>query len=561
MNIFAPQNEQTRVECEEILSASHNFMSGQSSKPMYAMKQDGLLGGYKLTRGNVKVPKHIFNNCIIFDDWSLEYINNKINHIKLVHKWLKLHDKEVELLKNKYTNLSINELNKMAEDNLLYTGHSLFSMLLPNDFEYFKDNTKELKNVGINDSFEVVRGVLISGTINNDVIGSSSGSLIHHLYKDYGHKLATNFISYYEMLINNWLTYSGVSLGVKDCITKEETTVKNIVSESMLLVYTTLQTQRDPELLENEIHMELNNSITLGNNKVKQAFDIDNNFVSMVYSGARGKTYNITQIGGLVGQQNLLGKRIPKTFGGRTLPHFIKYSHLQNAPDYLFNDVDKTSNKDDKFSNIDKMLKLTESRGFIPRSFFRGISPVNFFFQAAASREGLIDSSSKVPDTGYIQRRITKMVEDLKWSYSNTIVNSKNTILDFSYGTDNFDSSQMIKIKTKEKDYFSFIDIKHTVNILNKNVEWTDYLSSIKQIPNDEELSKEINIEIDSLKSILPLEKLPTIVEEKEEIVKEQPLIKSKPKSSILSKPRKEVKPIKKEKKVRTEELEEVEIL
>lgn len=552
MNIFAPQNEQTRVECEEILSASHNFMSGQSSKPMYAMKQDGLLGGYKLTRGNVKIPKHVFNNCIIFDDWSLEYINNKINHIKLVHKWLKLHDKEVELLKNKYPNLSTSELNKMAEDNLLYTGHSLFSMLLPNDFEYFKDNTRDLKNVGVTDSFEVVRGVLISGTINNDVIGSSSGSLIHHLYKDYGHKLATDFISYYEMLINNWLTYSGVSLGVKDCITKEENTVKNIVSESMLLVYTTLQTQRDPELLENEIHMELNNSITLGNNKVKQAFDIDNNFVSMVYSGARGKTYNITQIGGLVGQQNLLGKRIPKTFGGRTLPHFVKYSHLQNAPDYLFNEVDKGLALYKSSDNIDKMLKLTESRGFIPRSFFRGISPVNFFFQAAASREGLIDSSSKVPDTGYIQRRITKMVEDLKWSYSNTIVNSKNTILDFSYGTDNFDSSKMIKIKTSQKDYFSFIDIKHTVNILNKNVEWNDYLSSVKQIPDDEELSKEIDIEIES-------KKLPTIVEEKEDIVKEQPFIKSK--SSILSKPRKEVKPIKKEKKVKIEELEEVEIL
>ena len=125
----------------------------------------------------------------------------------------------------------------------------------------------------------------------------------------------------------------------------------------------------------------------------------------------------------------------------------------------------------------------------------------------------------------------------------------------------------MIKIKTKEKDYFSFIDIKHTVNILNKNVEWNDYLLSVKQIPHDDELSKEIkeelssNIEIDSNKSILPLEKLKTIIEEKEDIVSQQPLFKLKTKSSIFTKPRKEIKPIKKEKKVKTEDLEEVEIL
>ena len=68
MNVFPPQNEQTRVECEEILSTTANFLSGQNAKPMLSIKQDGMTGGFKMTYGRVKIPKHIFYDCIIFDD-------------------------------------------------------------------------------------------------------------------------------------------------------------------------------------------------------------------------------------------------------------------------------------------------------------------------------------------------------------------------------------------------------------------------------------------------------------------------------------------------------------
>jgi DNA-directed RNA polymerase II subunit RPB1 len=506
MNIFVPQNEQTRIECEEIVSTEANFLSGQSSTPMLSIKQDGMTGGLILTLGRVKIPKHIFNDCISFEGWDINFIISKMNHIKLVHKKIGLFDKELEICKKNYPNLPLKEVEKMAEENLLYTGHSLFSMLLPNDFEYFcnnftGDDENSVSILGVNEPVYITRGVLISGTLSKKAMGSASGSLMHHICKDYGNKRAIDFVSYFQMLINNWLPHYGFTIGVKDCITKEESIVKKIIDEAMLSIYTIMESQKDPDLLELEIINALNNALKEGNSKVRDSFEKDNSFVKMIYSGAKGKAFQITQIGGLVGQQNVTDKRIQKNFGGRTLPHFVKYSNLQNAPDII-------PPTDDFKNNLNVMLKLTESRGFIRRSYYRGISPVDLFFQSASAREGLIDSNAKTPDTGYIQRKLTKVIEDLKWSYNNTIVNSKNTILDFSYGYDNLDPAKMISVKpTPTSENFSFIDIKHTAECLNKNFEWNNYLESLKHVSETkpEVLSKDITQEV--YKEIKQIEK------------------------------------------------------
>lgn len=44
----------------------------------------------------------------------------------------------------------------------------------------------------------------------------------------------------------------------------------------------------------------------------------------MVWAGSKGKPTNITQVIGVVGQQNIEGARIRFGFNRRTLPHFQK---------------------------------------------------------------------------------------------------------------------------------------------------------------------------------------------------------------------------------------------
>ena len=114
-----------------------------------------------------------------------------------------------------------------------------------------------------------------------------------------------------------------------------------------------------------------------------------------------------------LGQVSVDGKRIPYGFDNRTLPHYNKFDDSPVA------------------------------RGFVENSFIKGLSPQELFFHAMGGRIGLIDTAVKTSQTGYIQRRLIKGMEDLKVCYDLTVRNNKNKIVQFIYGDDNFDTTKI----------------------------------------------------------------------------------------------------------------------
>ena len=128
----------------------------------------------------------------------------------------------------------------------------------------------------------------------------------------------------------------------------------------------------------------------------------------MVKSGSKGSNINISQMISCLGQQNVDGKRIPYGFTDRTLPHYLKYD---DSP---------------------------EGRGFVENSFIRGLTPQEFFFHAMGGREGLIDTAVKTSETGYIQRKLIKAMEDLKVSHDLSVKNASGKIIQFMYGDDGY---------------------------------------------------------------------------------------------------------------------------
>lgn len=62
--------------------------------------------------------------------------------------------------------------------------------------------------------------------------------------------------------------------------------------------------------------------------------------------------------------------------------------------------------------------------------------PAEFFFHAQAGREGLIDTAVKTSDTGYIQRRLMKTMEDQHTEHDGTVRNVTGSIVQFRYGDD-----------------------------------------------------------------------------------------------------------------------------
>lgn len=69
-------------------------------------------------------------------------------------------------------------------------------------------------------------------------------------------------------------------------------------------------------------------------------------------------------------------------------------------------------------------------RGFITHSFFDGLNPIEFFFHAISGREGLVDTAVKTAETGYLQRRLVKALEDYRLCFDGS-VRSSDSIIQF----------------------------------------------------------------------------------------------------------------------------------
>lgn len=123
----------------------------------------------------------------------------------------------------------------------------------------------------------------------------------------------------------------------------------------------------------------------------------------------QGSVINVCQMVACVGQQIIAGKRVPDGFQDRSLPHFPKKS------------------------------KEPPSKGFVRNSFYTGLLPTEFLFHAISGREGLVDTAVKTAETGYMQRRLMKALEDLTTQYDLSVRNSEGGVVQFRYGDDGLD--------------------------------------------------------------------------------------------------------------------------
>jgi DNA-directed RNA polymerase II subunit RPB1 len=326
-------------------------------------------------------------------------------------------------------------------------------MLFPNDFEYTFEPFK----------VKITNGVLVSGILNKQTLSDSLASIVHKLDKEYGAKEAVNFVSNFQFIINHFLLERGFSIGLQDCVIENTKLNSNNKIKSEMIKYfieaqSIINTETDEQMKEQKINNCLNNATSVGQKISKESLDFDNSLNCMVLSGSKGSYVNIAQIIGIIGQQNVDGKRIPKNFGNRTLPHYFS-----NEEQYF-----KISENSSSDTEIKLLEQLFESRGFVTTSYIKGLNPKQLFFHAAGGREGVIDTAIKTAKSGYIQRKLVKKMEDLKISYNGYVVNSKNNIIQFNYG-DNFDPSTSVKINTGK---MSFINLQNISKKLNEKYEF-----------------------------------------------------------------------------------------
>ena len=226
---------------------------------------------------------------------------------------------------------------------------------------------------------------------------------------------------------------------------ENENDIQFMIKKSLMKGKSIEESIKNEKLKEIYTLFSLGGARDVGLSIAKNSLQQDNNFITSVNSGAKGDFFNIAQITGLLGQQNVNGGRILYSLSNfqRSLPHYP----INNE-------------------NLDDDLKY-ESKGFIRNCFAKGLSPKEFFLHSITGREGITDTAMKTATSGYIQRRMIKITEDVKVHNDGTVRNLNNNIIQFSYGNNFFNSSHSIN---KKNDILPF-DINRLVTKINHSYE------------------------------------------------------------------------------------------
>jgi DNA-directed RNA polymerase II subunit RPB1 len=403
MNMHVPQSLQTHHEIRELAAVPLHIISPRYSMPIITIVQDVALGVFRLTQSSVRVSQRQLMNLIAS--------NPLVDPMALPPP--------------------------ADAERKMWTGRQVLSTVLPPSVSIRMASSDKDRDAPdyVPEDHEVVieNGVIRQGILNTAVFSRASRGLVHTTYNSLGPAAVTAMLNNTQKLICDWLVFS---VGVSDLVVSQETqaTMDTAKAGAMAKVYELLHkvhsgtfenvsTKSDADFLEDQISAALSKGMEAAGKVPLDAggFNAQNNrMLNMIESGSKGKKINFTQMVACLGPQAIENKRVPDGFDHRTLPHYTKYD---DGP---------------------------ESRGFVGDSFIRGLAPQALFFHAMAGRIGLIDTAVRTSETGYLQRRLVKAMEDCKIQHDLTVRNASGFIIQFQYGEDGMDA---IKLEFQKLPY------------------------------------------------------------------------------------------------------------
>uniref|UniRef100_H3BGV0 DNA-directed RNA polymerase subunit n=1 Tax=Latimeria chalumnae TaxID=7897 RepID=H3BGV0_LATCH len=408
MNLHLPQTEEAKAEALVLMGTKANLVTPRNGEPLIAAIQDFLTGAYLLTLKDTFFDRakacQILASILVGKDEKI-----------------KIHLPPPVILK----------------PVTLWTGKQIFSLILkPSQDCRVKANlrTKGKQYCGkgedlcFNDSYVVIQNSeLMCGSMDKGTLGSGSkNNIFYILLRDWGQVEAADAMSRLARLAPVYLSNRGFSIGIGDVTpgqgllkAKQELLEGGYQKcDEYIEALKTGKLQQQPgctaeETLEALILKELSVIRDHAGSACLRELDKSNSPLIMALCGSKGSFINISQMIACVGQQAISGSRVPDGFENRSLPHFEKHS------------------------------KLPSAKGFVADSFYSGLTPTEFFFHTMAGREGLVDTAVKTAETGYMQRRLVKSLEDLCSQYDLTVRSSTGDVIQFIYGGDGLDPAAM----------------------------------------------------------------------------------------------------------------------
>uniref|UniRef100_A0A0K0FAM9 DNA-directed RNA polymerase subunit n=1 Tax=Strongyloides venezuelensis TaxID=75913 RepID=A0A0K0FAM9_STRVS len=452
MNLHLPQTYEAKAEASTLMGVKYNLITPRSGEPLIAAIQDFITGAYLLTHKDTFLPRcevQRFTAAII-DITSFKNCNGKKGTKRIV--------------------IPPPAIRKPVE---LWTGKQLIELIIKDDQVDVKLNLRTKNKSYVKDdefcpkdSFVVIRNSqLLCGVLDKSLVGSGSKSNIFYiLMRDFGEDVAINAMWKLARMAPVFLSNRGFSIGIGDV-----TPSKQLLEDKAKLLnegYTKCdgfirdlkenKLKAQPgctsfETLEALILKELSSIRDHAGQACLRNLSKHNAPLTMAISGSKGSFINISQMIACVGQQAISGNRPPDGFENRSLPHF------------------------------ERNQKTPDAKGFVGNSFYSGLTPTEFFFHTMAGREGLVDTAVKTAETGYMQRRLVKCLEDLCAAYDDTVRSSTGDIVQFKFGEDLLDPSMMESKDGSMVDYEHCLDhVKNTTPLTDDHLQYESYDKVLK---------------------------------------------------------------------------------
>ncbi|CAI9301114.1 unnamed protein product [Lactuca saligna] len=412
MNMHVPQTEEARTEALMLMGVQNNLCTPKNGEILVASTQDFLTSSFLITRKDTFYDRASFALMCCYMGDAMDPLD-----------------------------LPTPVILKPIE---LWTGKQLFSVLLRpyadmrvylnltvTEKSYTKPSGKRVKpyeTMCPNDGYIYIHNSeLLSGQLGKATLGNGNkDGLYSVLLRDYNSHAAAACMNRLAKLSARWIGNHGFSIGIDDVQPGDNLNdnTNRIISEgnkkcdNFILDFNNGKLKLQPgcnaaQTLEAEITGVLNKIRDETGKVCMEKLHWRNSPLIMSQCGSKGSPINISQMIACVGQQSVGGQRAPNGFIDRSLPHF------------------------------QRMSKTPAAKGFVANSFYSGLTATEFFFHTMGGREGLVDTAVKTADTGYMSRKLIKGLEDLSVYYDNTVRDSSACIVQFTYGGDGRDPSQM----------------------------------------------------------------------------------------------------------------------
>ncbi len=375
MNLHVPQTEEARAEAEELMKVQEHVKSPKMGGPIIGMLQDYVSGLYLLTQPDKKLSR----------EKAFNLLAEAGEHSK--------------------------DLPKGDE----VSGRDLVSIFIPNDISL-------TINEGEDNEVVIENGQLVDGVLDEDALGDYGGEIIQQLDIEYGSDMVAEFINRVSRVGAIFLTKRGFSIGLEDLEISDDATqeIQDIIEDSIEDTEELLKEYEEGKMeaitgktlkqsREIRVTKALNKAFTEAGDIINDTFDEDSSAYVMADSGARGSMQSLHAMAGVIGQNSVREQRIERGYKDRTLSHFKK-GELS-----------------------------AKSRGFVSSSILEGVDAQEMFFHQMSQRKALMDKSLRTKTSGYMYRRVSNALQDLKVEYDQSVRDAQGRIVQFRAGEDGID--------------------------------------------------------------------------------------------------------------------------